>query len=412
MTEAAHEVADASNVGSASFGPAGSSFEFMELIWIYTGSKLDLGWVGDTLSPTMDPICHTLVGASLAGTRLGDRSWGAKATLIVAANLPDVDVVSLFWGQNASMAWRRGWTHGVLAIAVAPLLLAWLVGWWGRRSGREVRQEVSLRWLVGLSYLGFLSHPVLDWLNTYGMRWLMPFDGTWFYGDAIYIVDPWMWLIPGGAAFLRFSGSRRAVVLWTVLAALLSAPIFVFETSISTRLLWTAVLVALAVVRWRGTPSPRVAHAACVAALGLVAAYIAVMLALQGHAHSSMVAESGLRSEEVFVGPLPARVEARDVLLVGNHEYTPGTIRVDGERTTRDPLAIESEDTHVLAALLAPCAQGIADWLRYPFFRIEELDEGGSRVHLLDARYVRSATPGFGMWTLEFDADGRIVKCP
>lgn len=360
----------------------------------------------------MDPICHTLVGASLAGTRLGDRSWGAKATLIVAANLPDIDVVSLFWGQNASMAWRRGWTHGVLAIAVAPLLLAWLVGWWGRRRGREVRQEVNLYWLVGLSYLGFLTHPALDWLNTYGMRWLMPFDGAWFYGDALYIVDPWMWLIPGGAAFLRFSATRRGLVLWTVLAALLSLPIFLFDTSISTRPLWAATLVALAVIRWRAAPTPRTAHAVCVTALGLAAAYIATMVVLQGRAHATLVAESGLRTEEVFVGPLPTRLETRDVLLLGQHDYTPGTIRVDGERTTGEPLAIESDDTRVLAALLAPCARGIADWLRYPFFRIEELDDGGSRVHLLDARYVRSATPGFGMWTVEFDGDGRVVTCP
>ena len=360
----------------------------------------------------MDPICHTLVGASLAGTRLGDRSWGAKATLIVAANLPDVDVVALAWGQNASMAWRRGWTHGVLALAVAPLLLAWLVGWWGRRRGRDVGQQVNLRWLVVLSYLGFLTHPALDWLNTYGMRWLMPFDGTWFYGDALYIVDPWMWLIPGAAAFLRFSGSRRAVVLWTVLAALLSVPIFAFQTTISTRLLWTAVLVAVAVVRWRGMPSARTAHGVCAAALGLAAAYIAIMLALQSHAHTTLVAETGLRPAEVFVGPLPARVETRDVLLVGQHEYTEGTIRIDGERTTGEPLAIESDDSRVLSALLTPCAQGIVDWLRYPFFRIEELEDGGSRVHLLDARYVRSATPGFGMWTVEFDADGRVVDCP
>ena len=34
-----------------------------------------------------------------------------------------------------------------------------------------------------------LGQPLLDWLNTYGVRFLMPFDGTWFYGDALFIID-------------------------------------------------------------------------------------------------------------------------------------------------------------------------------------------------------------------------------
>ena len=356
----------------------------------------------------MDPVCHTLVGASLAGTRLGDRSWGAKATLLIAANLPDVDVVSLAWGQDTSMAWRRGWTHGVLAIAVAPMLLAWLVGWWGRRRGHEV----DLRWLVTLSYLGFLTHPALDWINTYGMRWLMPFDGTWSYGDALYIVDQWMWLIAGSAAFLRFSTSRRAVTSWIALGLLLSLPIFLFDTSLSTRILWTAALLVLAAIRLRRPVPTAAAQAACVVALGLATAYVAGMMALQRQAHAALVEQTGKRSEEVFVGPLPARLDGRDVLLVGQHAYTPGVYLVGGDFTTSSPVAIESEDTRAFAALITPCARGIAGWLRYPLFRIEELDDGGSYVHLLDARYVRSAEPGFGMWTVKFDADGQVVGCP
>jgi inner membrane protein len=244
------------------------------------------------------------------------------------------------------------------------------------------------------------------------MRWLMPFDGTWFYGDALYIVDPWMWLIAGSAAFLRFSTSRRAVTSWIVLGLLLSLPIFLFDTSLSTGILWTAVLLSLAAVRLRGPVPTGAAQAACLAALALATAYVVGMMALQHQAHAALVNETGKRPAEVFVGPLPARVDGRDVLLVEQHAYTPGVYLIGGEFATSDPIAVESEDTRAFAALITPCAQGIADWLRFPFFRIEELDGGGSLVHLLDARYVRSAKPGFGMWTVEFDADRRVVGCP
>ena len=74
--------------------------------------------------------------------------------------------------------------------------------------------------LLGLAALAVITHPMLDWLNNYGMRWLMPFDGRWSYGDALFIVDPWVWLALGGVLFLRYSREHGGVcaVGW-VLAA-------------------------------------------------------------------------------------------------------------------------------------------------------------------------------------------------
>ncbi len=53
-----------------------------------------------------------------------------------------------------------------------------------------------------MSLIATATHPFLDWLNNYGMRSLLPFDSRWFYGDLLYIVDPFMWLFLGGASFL------------------------------------------------------------------------------------------------------------------------------------------------------------------------------------------------------------------
>ena len=44
--------------------------------------------------------------------------------------------------------------------------------------------------LLALSYAGLLSHMFLDFLNSYGIRLLMPFSGRWFYGDSVFIIDP------------------------------------------------------------------------------------------------------------------------------------------------------------------------------------------------------------------------------
>ena len=48
----------------------------------------------------MDPLTHTLVGATLTRTRLGRTTPLAAAALIVGANLPDVDILSFFGGRE------------------------------------------------------------------------------------------------------------------------------------------------------------------------------------------------------------------------------------------------------------------------------------------------------------------------
>src|ERR671911_280763 len=72
----------------------------------------------------IDPLCHTLVGAALARSGLAKRTALGATALVVGANLPDIDVLAYFGGPGADLEWRRGWTHGVLALLILPWLLA------------------------------------------------------------------------------------------------------------------------------------------------------------------------------------------------------------------------------------------------------------------------------------------------
>src|SRR5512145_2270838 len=110
----------------------------------------------------MDNICHTLVGVAAARAGLNTTTRFATATLVIGANLPDIDVLAFATGIPA-VALRRGWTHGVLAQALLPLLFAYAVHAWSRRNGEPAR----LRWLILLSYFGVFSHVFLDYLNSY-----------------------------------------------------------------------------------------------------------------------------------------------------------------------------------------------------------------------------------------------------
>ena len=107
----------------------------------------------------MDNICHTLVGAALAQTGLKQRTSLGAATLMIGANFPDIDVVSIPFGRATEF--RRGWTHGVLALVVLTFVLtAIMIAWdrYKRRRGRLQRAPVVARELLLLSAVSILTH--------------------------------------------------------------------------------------------------------------------------------------------------------------------------------------------------------------------------------------------------------------
>lgn len=163
----------------------------------------------------MDNITHSLVGALIGQAGLKRRTGLAMPALIVGANLPDIDAACLFWLDGVEhLAFRRGITHGPIAWVLLPLLLAgalWRFDrWQGRRGKRpEGRLPVRFGWLYGLSFLSCLTHPVLDWLNSYGVRMLEPFSSRWFYGDVLFIIDVWLWALMGFAVWYSLRRERR-----------------------------------------------------------------------------------------------------------------------------------------------------------------------------------------------------------
>ena len=160
----------------------------------------------------MDNLCHTLAGAALADAGLKQRTSRGMATLLVASNLPDIDVL-VFATDTLPMSFRRGWTHGVLALAVLPAALAAAMYAIARRGKEPSRAD--FKWLLILAYVGTWLHVFMDFLNSYGVRLLMPFSERWFYGDALYIVDPILYVLFGAGILLgrrRYTGGSAAAV--------------------------------------------------------------------------------------------------------------------------------------------------------------------------------------------------------
>lgn len=173
----------------------------------------------------MDNLTHSLAGAILGQMGLKRKTALAMPTLIIAANLPDIDAVALLLGGHQHLALRRGLTHGPIAMLLLPILLWAAMLAWSHLRPNPKRPPVHKGWLLALAYMGTLSHPALDWLNSYGIRLFEPFSTVWFAGDTIFIIDLWIWAALALALWLslrreragRSDASRPA---WTGFAAI------------------------------------------------------------------------------------------------------------------------------------------------------------------------------------------------
>ena len=163
----------------------------------------------------MDNLTHSLVGALIGQTGLKRKTGLAMPALIIGANLPDVDASCFLWLEGTEhLAFRRGITHGPPALVLLPLVLAgllWAFDRWQAKRGKrpEGRLPVRFGWLFALAFIGCLTHPALDWMNTYGIRLLEPFSSRWFYGDTLFIIDVWLWALLVGSTWLSLRREKK-----------------------------------------------------------------------------------------------------------------------------------------------------------------------------------------------------------
>lgn len=298
----------------------------------------------------MDNLCHTLAGLALGEAGLKRRTPLGNAALMIGANLPDLDALAYAWGPVTALGFRRGWTHGILAMGVWPLVLAGLVLAWDRtvRRRRHPQAEpVRPPGVLLVAAVAVWSHPLLDLLNTYGVRLLMPFSGRWFYGDTLFIIDVWVWLaLVVGATWSR--------------------------------------------LRW-STGDENAGRPARVA-IALSAGYIGLMAASSAHLRGFVTRAMGAhepRPLAVMVAPLPLTPFKRQVVVELPDVYALGTLRltpaprfaghwVQVPKHDRLPEAVEAARTDVGATYLR--------WARFPFFAFGE-DCTPGLICLRDARY-------------------------
>ncbi len=146
----------------------------------------------------MEPLTHLLTGACLGRAGLNRKTALATTTLVLAAEVPDLDVIEYFFNPVRGFAGHRGMTHTFLGVPFdAALVVGAVYGGWRLYQRRfppkpETPPKPPPRWgrLYAYACIGVLSHILLDFTNNYGVRPFAPFSWRWYSWDIVSIIEP------------------------------------------------------------------------------------------------------------------------------------------------------------------------------------------------------------------------------
>jgi inner membrane protein len=138
----------------------------------------------------LDNLTQTLTAVAISHTGINRKTRFATLTLVIGANLPDIDSIARLKDSAAYLQYHRGITHSLLGVSVLALVLAAAVYWLGRKAKPKSGLAVAGCWILLAAWLGTASHLLMDYTNAYGVRLFLPFSGRWYAWDIMYIFDP------------------------------------------------------------------------------------------------------------------------------------------------------------------------------------------------------------------------------
>jgi len=321
----------------------------------------------------VDNITHSLTGLLLSRAGLDRLTPRAAWILLLAANAPDIDVVSAFGGSLNYLHYHRYLTHSLVALPVLALLCVLAV----RLSSRK---PVTWAGAYLIALIGVTSHLALDLTNTYGVRILLPFSAQWLHWDITNVIDFWIWGV------LFFSTCAP------VLARLVNAEIGATGQARGGASRGFAVFALSFLALYEGARS--VAHARAVSTIE--------SRVYSGAAPSRVAALPGPVSlfEWRGIAETPDLVSIVNVNLLADFDPATG-------RTFYKP----EPSPAIEAARSTPVFEEFLRFSQYSFWQVTpaEQAEGGVRVEAMDLRFGDPRTPSF-VATAIVDANQKVTR--
>ena len=321
----------------------------------------------------MDPLTHTATGLFLS--RAGLNRWTPRATaiLILAANAPDLDIVTASGGPSAYLHYHRHLTHALVSMPVVALFSVAAVRLVGRKP-------VAWKGAFAAALVGVASHLALDFTNIYGIRMLLPFSAQWLRADLTSVMDIW---------------------IWAALLVAVAAP-------------WLGKLVGSEIASGTKAPS-HYGRGFAWCALAFLALYNGGRAVLHNRATAMLESRLYRDAPPVRVAALPSASNplAWRGLVETSEFYAVEDFNVAGELdTTHAAIFRKAEPGPALeAARQSEPFQRLLEFSQYPLWRVSPAPEpeNAQLVELFDLRFGTPAAPGFAARAV-VDGRGRVVR--
>ena len=290
----------------------------------------------------------------------------ATATMTLASEAPDLDVLGRFRGPVFTFAHHRGFTHSFLGLfLVSALVVGFIYLVWRLRGCRTGDPNLPPRWglLLAYAYIAGLSHILLDFTNNYGVRPFWPFWEGWYSWDIVFIVEPVLLL---------------ALLLGLVVPGFVS----LINQEIGAR-----------------PKGPQGRWAATVALIAVV-----LVWGVRDYEHrravSALEARTYQGAHPIRVGAYPTWVNPFKWYGVVETQNFFVLAQIDSSTPEVDPagnmeIRYKPEETPVtLAAKNSPLGRVYLDWARFPTTETEPLPGGGYLVRFEDLRFDQPLREG------------------
>lgn len=324
----------------------------------------------------MDNLTHSLIGFTTAELALrvmekkGQNPERKRpffyAAAFLGANLCDLDfLVLLGGGRLGYLLHHRGHTHTIVGVLLVGSLLLGLLGLVAKWRKKHF-SWATWGWLSLLIYGNLFLHLFLDSLNSYGIHPFWPLNNHWFYGDVLFIIEPWLW-ISLLAFFLARAKNFISKTIWGFL--LLFVVIVTWSFAQLPWMLFTFLMLWGVGLWWAYRKWPDYQIMGSV----LVPATILLVFLLSGRAARTSV-ESWFRSyqgdvnlQDIVLTPLPSNPFCYRVHVVFTREEQPNFIARVGMvapwpalyKAASCPKLSLNQGTATLTATNAPNVKGI-----------------------------------------------------
>lgn len=346
----------------------------------------------------MENLAHTLLGLSLAKAGLERVTPLATTALVISSNLPDIDVLSRVNGPVSYLEYHRGFTHGFVGLAVVAAGLTLVLTFLDRRFRLRrdpFRRPLRPMRIFFLAYAGGLGHSFMDFTNVYGVRPLLPFSDRWFYGDVVFVVDPWIWLILGSAVVWLTTTDGARTLFWLLIGIILALVIgLALRHPYDSQMLaipaparagWflgLAIIVAGTLFRWRGAGERLAKYSLLLLAIYYCGMWMAHQSALKEAQNS--LKTSGVTSIAIWPAPAnpllwQAAARTNDAVYVRNVNLA------ERQEQWRELPVLDPKLADALRQ--SNEARGFLDFMRYGTATAEERADGTRVVALRDLRF-------------------------